>query len=155
MSLTKFSQRVVNFNRQDYNGILNLVGVMGVVKDGPPIVHPDKLIRVQMVVRAVAPWFQHAFNVGASRRFIGSRVRTTAGQAGVSGSDVKQTPVPLPPLAEQARIVAEVDRRLSVLDQVEALVGRSLTRCASLRQSILKRAFEGRLVPPSAEVTPE
>jgi len=61
----------------------------------------------------------------------------------------------LPPLAEQARIVAEVDRRLSVLDQVEALVGRSLTRCASLRQSILKRAFEGRLVPPSAEVTPE
>ena len=63
--------------------------------------------------------------------------------------------VPLPPLAEQARIVAEVDRRMSVLDQVEALVDRSLSRCASLRQSILKRAFEGRLVPPSAEVTPE
>jgi type I restriction enzyme S subunit len=63
--------------------------------------------------------------------------------------------VPLPPLAEQARIAAEVDRRLSVLDQVEALVDRSVSRCASLRQSILKRAFEGRLVPPSAEVTPE
>jgi type I restriction enzyme S subunit len=138
-----------------YNGSRDLVGVMGLVKNGPPIVHPDKLIRVQMVVRAVAPWFQHAFNVGASRRFIGSRVRTTAGQAGVSGSDVKQTPVPLPPLAEQARIVAEIDRRLSVLDQVEAPVDRALSRCASLRQSILKRAFEGRLVPPSAEVTPE
>ncbi|MCK6515672.1 restriction endonuclease subunit S [Myxococcota bacterium] len=69
--------------------------------------------------------------------------------------DIRAFVVPLPPLAEQARIVAEVDRRLSVLDQVEALVGRSLTRCASLRQSILKRAFEGRLVPPSAEVTPE
>jgi type I restriction enzyme S subunit len=76
-------------------------------------------------------------------------------QPNLNLSLVKGIKIPLPPLAEQARIVAEVDRRLSVLDQVEALVDRSLSRCASLRQSILKRAFEGRLVPPSAEVTPE
>ena len=54
---------------------------------------------------------------------------------------------PLPPLAEQARIVADVERRLSVLDALDGTVEENLARCGRLRQSILKRAFEGKLVP--------
>ena len=54
---------------------------------------------------------------------------------------------PLPPLAEQRRIVAEVERRLSVVEALEASVAASLKRAARLRQAILKRAFSGRLVP--------
>lgn len=53
----------------------------------------------------------------------------------------------VPPLAEQHRIVAEVDRRLSVLDTLNATLDANLARCQRLRQSILKRAFEGKLVP--------
>jgi type I restriction enzyme S subunit len=60
---------------------------------------------------------------------------------------MKQTPFPLPPLDEQRQIVAEVERRLSVADAVEAEVEHGLKRAARLRQAILKRAFEGRLVP--------
>ena len=56
-------------------------------------------------------------------------------------------PIPLPPLAEQRRIVAEVERRLSVIQQAEAAVEASLARAERLRQSILKQAFSGRLVP--------
>ena len=56
-------------------------------------------------------------------------------------------PVPLPPLAEQRRIVAEVERRLSVIQQAEATVEAGLKRAERLRQSILKEAFAGRLVP--------
>ena len=55
--------------------------------------------------------------------------------------------MPLPPFAEQHRIVAEVDRRLSVIQQAEAAVEANLTRADRLRQSILKQAFSGRLVP--------
>jgi type I restriction enzyme S subunit len=54
--------------------------------------------------------------------------------------------VALPPLIEQHRIVAEVERRLSVVDALEATVEASLARAERLRQSILKRAFEGKLV---------
>ena len=55
--------------------------------------------------------------------------------------------VPLPPLAEQRRIVAEVEWRLSVIQQAEATVEANLTRTERLRQSILKQAFSGKLVP--------
>ncbi len=65
---------------------------------------------------------------------------------GLNGTIIKAFPVPLPPLAEQRRIVAEVERRLSVLDALAATFDVNLARCARLRQSILKRAFEGRLV---------
>ncbi len=49
--------------------------------------------------------------------------------------------VPLPPLADQHRIVAEVDRRLSIVREVEAEVDANLKRAAALRQAILRAAF--------------
>ena len=55
--------------------------------------------------------------------------------------------VPLPPIAEQHRIVAEVERLLSVTNQTETTVEANLTRAERLRQSILKQAFSGKLVP--------
>ena len=62
--------------------------------------------------------------------------------------------VPLPPLAEQRRIVAEVERRLSVIQQAEAAVEASLHRAERLRQSILKRAFSGQLAPQDPDDEP-
>jgi len=61
--------------------------------------------------------------------------------------------VAIPPLSEQAIIAAEVERRLSIVDEVEAQVEANLKRAARLRQGILKRAFEGKLIPqdPSDE----
>ena len=55
--------------------------------------------------------------------------------------------IPLPPLPEQHRIVAEFEDRLSILDRLEATITASLKRAERLRQAILKQAFEGELVP--------
>jgi type I restriction enzyme S subunit len=55
--------------------------------------------------------------------------------------------IPLPPLSEQNKIVEEIERRLSVTDEIEKVVELSLKQAERLRQSILKRAFEGKLVP--------
>ena len=52
----------------------------------------------------------------------------------------------LPSRDEQLEIVAEVERRLSVIDELEVTVKANLTRANRLRQSILKRAFEGKLI---------
>ena len=52
--------------------------------------------------------------------------------------------VAVPPLSEQARIVAEAERRLSVTDELEAIVSVNLQRAMRLRRSILQKAFNVR-----------
>jgi type I restriction enzyme S subunit len=52
--------------------------------------------------------------------------------------------VPLPSTAEQIRVVAEIDRRLSLVREVETQVYANLTRAERLRQAILTTAFLGR-----------
>jgi type I restriction enzyme S subunit len=56
----------------------------------------------------------------------------------------------LPPGSEQHRIVAEVDRRLSLVRETEAQVDADLQRAERLRQSILSSAFSGGLVVSKA-----
>lgn len=52
----------------------------------------------------------------------------------------------LPPLEEQQQIVAEVERRLSIIEELESTVEANLTRADRLRQSVLSKAFAGKLV---------
>ncbi len=78
---------------------------------------------------------------------------TGTAQPKLTQAAMNKLPMPLPPLAEQQQIVAEVERRLSVADEIAKAVDASLKQAERLRQSILKRAFAGKLVPqdPSDE----
>lgn len=68
-------------------------------------------------------------------------------QPNLNLSIIKNTEVPLPPWDEQQKIYEEVERCLSVTDKLYIVVEQSLRRAERLRQSILKKAFEGKLVP--------
>ncbi|MFN4865027.1 MAG: restriction endonuclease subunit S [Cyanobium sp.] len=131
-----------------YNGTSALVGVSGLVRAiGRPTVHPDKLIKVRPINLLLnLSYLELSVNTGISRRFVESRIRTTAGQAGVSGGDVKKIPIPLPPLAEQNRIIDEQECVLAFASSTSTALAASRARGMRLRQSILKWAFEGRLV---------
>jgi type I restriction enzyme S subunit len=132
-----------------YNGSIDLLGVVGMVRNcSEDFLHPDKLIRVKTALSQPLPsYLEMACNVGESRKHMVGRARTTAGQTGISGIDIKDMPIPLPPLAEQERIVGVVDQQLSIVTVLETQVERDLQRAARLRQSILAEAFAGRLVP--------
>ena len=59
--------------------------------------------------------------------------------------EAKKEGTTLSTVAEQTRIVAEVERRISVLEELEAVVTANLQRATRLRQSILQKAFTGEL----------
>jgi type I restriction enzyme S subunit len=73
-------------------------------------------------------------------------VATGTAQLTVPLAGLRKIAIPLPPIFEQKRIVAEVDRRLSILSETEAQVDANLQRAERLRQSILARAFSGVLI---------
>lgn len=65
---------------------------------------------------------------------------------GINIETLKALPIPVPPMAEHSCIVAEVERRLSLLRETEVQVDVNLQRAERLRQSILSRAFSGGLI---------
>ncbi len=67
--------------------------------------------------------------------------------ANLNAKIVNGIPICLPSIKEQQTIVAEIESRLSVCDKIEESIEQSLKQSESLRQSILKKAFEGKLVP--------
>ena len=76
----------------------------------------------------------NSYILGSTQKFIGT-------------TSIELLPVPLAPAKEQEVIVEEIERRFSIADEVEKVVEQSLKQAERLRQSILKRAFEGNLVP--------
>jgi type I restriction enzyme S subunit len=93
---------------------------------------------------AVDPYFGALYMNSLAR----SRVR--AGRVGVAlthfnTQSVAELPVPVPPLNEQKRIVAEAQRLLSMVDALEADIGSGMKKARALRSSILTAAFSGHM----------
>jgi len=132
------------------NGSRDLIGRAALVSRDfdSPHYFASYLIRFRLMNLECLPlWINTFWDSTRNRAWIEGVAATTAGQYNVSMTVLNKMPVPLPPLAEQQQIVAEVERRLSVADEVERTVDASLKQAERLRQSILKRAFAGKLVP--------
>lgn len=116
-------------------------------------IHQNHVLRARPFSRDIEPKFVSYYANSAGQTYMLTKGKQTTNLASISMTLLVGLPVPLPPFAEQQRIVAEVERRLSIVRIMEAALDANLKRAERLRQSILKRAFEGRLVPqdPSDE----
>lgn len=131
-----------------YNGARRFVGVCAQFKGQEPRLYPDKLIRTRPDLPMLDPrYLEFALNCGLSRAWLETKIRTTAGQSGVSGGDVKAMPVPLCALPEQQEIVRLLDEQFEAIERNEREIDAALKRSEALRQAILKKAFTGQLVP--------
>jgi type I restriction enzyme S subunit len=68
-------------------------------------------------------------------------------QKALNKERIKNIPFPFTSKPEQLAIVSAIESRLSVCDKIEQTIDQTLALSEQLRQSILKKAFEGRLVP--------
>jgi type I restriction enzyme S subunit len=132
-----------------YNGSFELVGVCGAMTAEKAILHPDKLIRAKLASQEMtdAELLAAFLSTGTSRAFIEEHIKTTAGQHGIAGSDIKTAPIPVPPVSEQQAIISLIAEAWTSSDQTDLSIETELLRAGRIRQSILKAAFTGRLVP--------
>ena len=78
-----------------------------------------------------------------------------AAQPNLNTEIIKNYEVAFPPtFEEQSLIVSEIEKRLSVCNKLEESIAQSLLQAEALRQSILKKAFEGKLVPQDPDDEP-
>lgn len=130
-----------------YNGSLEFVGVCGLLKklQHQNLLYPDKLIRARLTKDALPEYIEIFFSSPSARNAMMNCVKTTSGQKGISGKDIKSQVVLLPPVKEQAEIVRRVEQLFAYADTIEKQVNNALARVNNLTQSILAKAFRGEL----------
>ena len=107
----------------------------------PDCIHQNHVFRARMFLPEMMPkllsWWGNTFGKDYFQR-MGSQ---TTNLASINLSKLSEFPVPIPPAAEQLRLVAEIERLLSVVDRVASEVEANLKRAQALRGAVLRRAF--------------
>ena len=131
-----------------YNGDINRVAKPAIYKaTGECVtVFPDKLMRLRPKGAKMFPDFLvYALSSRSVRLQVEELGKTTAGNIGVSGANAKSFVIPVPPLREQRRIVAELDALQAKVDELKRLQAETAAELDALLPSVLDRAFRGAL----------
>jgi len=143
----KYALNAKDFLILRVNGSPELVGRFVIVrKHIKEVLFCDHFIRVRCVVSDLAVWLRAYGDSKRFRRFIDLNKVSSAGQNTISQGVLLPFPVPLPSEEEQENIIVEIERRLSITDEIEAQLCTNIQRAEKLRQSVLKNAFSGRLM---------
>jgi type I restriction enzyme S subunit len=140
-----------------YNGSLDFVGVCGLIRDlqYENLLYPDKLIRVRVHKSVLAKYVEIYFASPKARDSMVDCVKTTSGQKGISGQDIKSQAIKVPPIEEQEEIVRRVEELFGFADKVAAQVKTAMESVNHLTQSILAQAFSGELTKDWREQNPD
>jgi len=130
------------------NGSVDLVGKCALVKEKETkFLFAGYLIRLRPLKEIINPVFlQYILSSHNLRIQIESKAKSTSGVNNINTEEIKSLQIPLPPMQEQQLIVSELESKLTVCDKIEETISQSLQQAETLRQSILKKAFEGKLV---------
>jgi type I restriction enzyme S subunit len=126
-------------------GPRNRVGISCLVeKTREKLMISDKIIRFHLVGDLIYErYISLCLNAGETNRYIElAKSGMADSQLNISQDKLKAAPIPLPPLAEQKRIVAKVDELMTLCDQLEAHITHTQTLNTHLMESLIHRMTE-------------
>lgn len=116
-------------------------------------IFPDLIIRARLNARVEARYVELVLQSTRLRSYFKSRAKGMSGSMPkIDQQTISEAPIPLPPLDEQKRIVAEIEKQFTRLDAGVTSLKRAQAALKRYRASVLKAACEGRLVPTEAEL---
>ncbi|MEA3494943.1 MAG: restriction endonuclease subunit S, partial [Bacteroidota bacterium] len=130
------------------NGSVSIVGKCALIRDiDTNFLFAGYLIRLRPFQKNISS--KYLINCLSSiklRNQIEAKAKSTSGVNNINSGELSSLIIPVCSIPEQHQIVQEIESRLSVCDKVEQSITESLEKAKALRQSILKKAFEGRLL---------
>jgi type I restriction enzyme S subunit len=104
----------------------------------PVCLHQNHVFRARMRSPELTPfWFERYFNSPIGRRYFESASKQTTNLASINMRQVRNCPIPLPPLAEQRRIVAKVDQLMALVGELETQLAASRATAANLLDAVV------------------
>jgi len=123
------------------------VGKSAQYKGERPAIFAGYLIRINRIKSLIDETYLTYFLNTHFAKSYGNSVRSFGvNQSNINGTKLKTYPIPICSLDEQQLIVSELESKLTICDKIEETISYSLKQAEKLRQSILKKAFEGKLI---------
>ena len=122
------------------------VGKTAIYKEEQPAIYAGYLIRIRPLL--ISPdYLNTVMNSGYYRDWCYDVKTDAVNQSNINAQKLSQLMIPIPPLKEQGRIVAEMDKWISLIDIVKNGKGDLLTVIKQAKSKILDLAIHGKLVP--------
>ena len=122
------------------------VGKTAIYKEEQPAIYAGYLIRIRLLL--ISPdYLNTVMNSGYYRDWCYDVKTDAVNQSNINAQKLSQLMIPIPPLKEQGRIVAEMDKWISLIDIVKNGKGNLLTVIKQAKSKILDLAIHGKLVP--------
>ena len=132
--------------------LISCAGTIGKIAVVPEHIQKGIINQALLKIRldpnlVVTKYFLYLFGSNPIQKRILHDARGSAMKNFASIKELKQIKFPLPPLNEQKRIVTKIEESLSLIEKNDKLVGLLSFQITSIKKSILRQAFEGKLVP--------
>jgi type I restriction enzyme, S subunit len=131
-----------------------LVGKSAVFNNEGTYSFASYIIKVRCKNTLNSNFICYYINSTAGRAWAKTQISQQVGQANINGTKLKNLSFLYPTIPEQQQIVAEIEKRFAVADEMEKAVNDNLLQAEKLKQSILKQAFAGKLVPQNPNDEP-
>lgn len=116
-------------------------------------IHQNHIFRARPLSENInSSYIAYYSQTRSAKNYFFKHGKQTTNLASINLTILSNLPLPLCSFEEQQLIVSELESKLTVCDKIEETISQSLQQAETLRQSILKKAFEGRLVSPMTEV---